>query len=62
MTLQISFLLLLLSVNTVCAGEVYYPERYQKQAKVKGPPYLPFIAKSPGKLFFFKKKATIDSI
>ncbi|KAJ6660292.1 hypothetical protein lerEdw1_017992 [Lerista edwardsae] len=45
---QISSLVLLLSMNIVRGGEGFYPDRYQKQANVKGPPFLPFSVKSHG--------------
>lgn len=61
MKLQTSVLLMLLSMNVVRGGEGYYPERYQKQSNVKGPPFLPFIAKSHGKLLFLLKRAKLDS-
>lgn len=51
MNLQTSIFLLLLFPNFVYTSG-YFPERHPKQSSVKGPPpFLPFNAKSQGKIY-----------
>lgn len=57
MKLHLSFLLMLLSMNIVWGDERFYPEQHQRQpsAPIKGPPFLPFSVKNPGKWYLLLK-------